>query len=78
LDRLLSYLLRRGLRRGLLGGEGRWVLLGGAALLVRLVGKAVKRKPELVYSEKLGVGQRLVITHSTRTGHNGRSESPAP
>jgi len=78
MERLIKYLLRRGLRDGLLGGDSRWVALGAAALLARTATRAMRRKPEVVFSERLKVGERLIIAHSSRTGHNGRGESPAP
>lgn len=78
MDRLLRYFVRRGLRDGVLGGKGAWAWLGGAALFARFAIKAMRRRPEVVFSEQLGVGERLVIAHGPRTGHNGQGESPAP
>jgi hypothetical protein len=77
-EKLIKYLLRRGLRDGLFGGDRRWVVLGALALVARMATRAARHKPEVVFSEQLGVGERLIIAHSTRTGHNGRRESPAP
>jgi hypothetical protein len=74
---LLSYLVNKGLRRGLLGGETTWLVLGSGALVVQLALRAVRKKPEVVFIEKLPLGEQLIITHHSRTGHNGRRESPA-
>jgi hypothetical protein len=63
----LDYLVRRGLRRGLLGGETVWLVLGGGALAVRLAARALRKKDDLVFSEKLGQGESLVITHRAPT-----------
>ena len=78
MEKLIKYLLRRGLRDGLFGGDNRWVVLGALALLVRMGRRAARRKPEVVFSEQLGVGESLIIAHGARTRHNGRGESPAP
>jgi hypothetical protein len=73
---LLKYLIGKGLRRGLLGGETFWLVLGAGALAVQLGLKVLRKKPDVVFSEKLRPGQHLVVTHRLRTGHNGRRESP--
>ena len=75
MDRLLSRLLRRALRQGILGGDTKWVAVGGAALVARFALRAFRKKPEVVYSGKLRTGEQLVIS---QVRHNGRSESPAP
>jgi hypothetical protein len=74
---LLRWALRRGLRRGLFGGERLWLVVGGAALLAKLGLRALHREPEVVFSEKMRLGERLTITHRPPSGHNGRRESPA-
>jgi hypothetical protein len=77
MSKALGYLVRRGLRQGLLGGEPLWLWLGGGALAVRLALRVLRKNEEVVFSEKLRPGERLVITHRPRTGHNGRRESTA-
>ena len=74
---LLSWAVRKGLRRGVLGGETPWLVLGAVALLAQLALKVVKKRPEVVFSEKLGQGEQLIITQRDRSGHNGRREGPA-
>jgi hypothetical protein len=74
---LLSWAVRKGLRRGVLEGETPWLVLGAVALLAQLSLKVLKRRPEVVFSEKLGPGEQLIITHHDRKGHNGRREGPA-
>jgi hypothetical protein len=58
MDRLLSYVVSRGLRRGL-AGEPAWLALGVVALLVR---RARRRGPEVVWRGRLAAGERLVLT----------------
>ncbi len=77
MGRLLSWAVRKGLRRGLLGGETPWLVVGAVALMAQLALKVLNRQPEVVFSEKLGEGEQLIITHRARSGHNGRREGPA-
>jgi hypothetical protein len=74
---LLSWAVRKGLRRGVLGGETPWLVLGAVALIIQLALKVLKKQPEVVFSEKLGKGEQLIITHRDRSGHNGRREGPS-
>ena len=73
---LLRWALSKGLRRGVLGGETPWLVVGAVALLVKFGLKVVRKQPEVVFSERLGAGERLIITHLAPTGHNGRREGP--
>ena len=52
-------------------------MVGAAALLLQWGLKALRKQDEVVFSEKLGLGEQLIITHRAPTGHNGRRESPA-
>ncbi|MGH9063332.1 MAG: hypothetical protein ACRDZQ_12945 [Acidimicrobiales bacterium] len=63
-ERLLGPLARRGLRRGLLGGDRAWIAVWvGVTLLRRL------RRPgaDLVYSERLHPGESVVVAHQPAT-----------
>ena len=73
---LLSWAVRKGLRRGVLGGERPWLVLGAVALLAQLALKVLNKQPEVVFSEKLAKGEQLIITHRDPSGHNGRREGP--
>ncbi|MGA3221592.1 MAG: hypothetical protein ABSE77_21410 [Acidimicrobiales bacterium] len=73
---LLSWAVRKGLRRGVLGGETPWLVLGAVAVLAQLGLKVLKKRPEVVFSEKLAPGEHLIITHRYPNGHNGRREGP--
>lgn len=60
---MLSLLLRHGFRKGVLGGNRRWLVVGGAALGVRVLGRLARREPEVVYCEELSPGEALVVAH---------------
>lgn len=64
---ILRFLVRRGMRmgwdRGVVEGHRGWVVVGGAALLARLAGRAMHREPEVVFREKLRPGESIRITH---------------
>ncbi len=62
---MLRRLSRLGITKGLLGGDRRWLALGGAALGLRALAKLATKEPKVVYSEDLAPGQSLVITHLT-------------
>ena len=56
-------LMRTGLRRGLLEGSGAWLAVGAAAVVIRVARRAMARRPEIVYSERLAPGEGLMIQH---------------
>ena len=60
---MLGFLLRQGFRRGVLGGSRRWLVIGGAALGARVLGKLARREPEVVYCEELSPGESLLVAH---------------
>ena len=60
---LVRLALRRGWRDGILGGERVWLYAGAAALLVRMLQRAVAKEESVVYREVLAAGERVVITH---------------
>jgi hypothetical protein len=59
---MLKSLARIGLARGIGGSRG-WLALGLTAGGLRMVRRAMKREPEVVYCEELRPGQSLVIQH---------------
>ncbi len=60
-------LLRRGMRlgwrRGVLGGSRAWAVLGGAALLANLAGRALSRHEDTVFREELVPGDVFQVSH---------------
>lgn len=57
------FLLRRSYLRGFVGGSRFWTVVGTFGLAVRLLRKLTRDEPEVVYSEALGPGQSLLISH---------------
>lgn len=57
--------LRRGMRngfdRGVLAGSPFWLILGALALLAHLAGRAMVRRPELVFIDELELGEELQV-----------------
>jgi hypothetical protein len=66
IGRLLRFAMRQGWRRGVVDGNRGWIVVGGLALLGHLAGRALKRAPEVVFSEKLRPGEVVRITHEAR------------
>jgi hypothetical protein len=68
--RLVRFVLRQGMRRGwdrgVVEGNGAWVVVGGLALLAHLAGRAMHRPPEVIFSEKLRPGESFRITHEAK------------
>ncbi len=60
IDRLLRHALRRGLRDGLLAGDGLWITLGAVAWLARFL---MKRSEREVVREELREGETIVVTN---------------
>ena len=63
---MLKTLRRIGLARGIGGSRG-WLALGLTAGAMQMARKAIKRQPDVVYSEELHPGQSLVIQHFPRS-----------
>ncbi len=70
MNRLVSYLIRHGMRqgwrRGVLGDSRVFLIIGGLALLGNLLGRASGGSAEVVFNEKLAPGETLQIFHEPR------------
>ena len=66
---MLAFLRRIGLREGLLGGRRPWLLVGIAAWVLHLLGKALRPDAEVVYRGDLLPGETLVLA---------REDAPRP
>jgi hypothetical protein len=60
---LIRYLLRNGVKKGLVGGSRTWLAVGAVAGGVRLLQRMARSEPEVLMCEELPVGGVLVITH---------------
>ena len=60
---MLRYLTSVGFRRGALGGSRAWMIVGGAAAFMRILGRMASRQEKIVYCEKLEPGQSLLVSH---------------
>ena len=62
-DRLVRAGVRRGLRRGLVDGERVWLVIGAAAVGVRLLQRLAAPGKPVVVTERLEPGQTLIVRH---------------
>lgn len=53
---------RNAVTEGILGGNRRWLVLGGVAWGLRAVGWAVRRDERVVFRETLRPGEQLLIS----------------
>lgn len=58
--------LRQGWRRGVLGNNRAFLVIGGVALVGHLAGRTFNGEPEVVFSEKLRPGETFRIVHEPR------------
>ncbi|MHB1508495.1 MAG: hypothetical protein ACYCST_00510 [Acidimicrobiales bacterium] len=59
LQRVTRDLVRRGVRDGLLGGNGVWLAVGAAAWLVRFLARTPEQR---VVRERIRVGETITVT----------------
>ena len=62
-DLAVTGALRRGVRQGLGGGSNTWLVVGGLALMVRLLQRLAQPGKGTVITEELRPGETLVISH---------------
>ncbi len=63
---MVKFLMRTGMRKGVMGGSRVWLVLGGVGLAMRVLKKLSGSEPEVVYSEELPVGTAVVIANEPR------------
>ncbi len=56
--------LRKGWRNGVLEGNSTWIVIGGAALLAHLGGRALGQEVVTVFAEELKPGESFVISNT--------------
>lgn len=64
---LLRTVERLGVNRGLVGGNKGWFYVGSGLWTLRTVRRMAERKSEILISEKLASGQRLIIANGRAT-----------
>ncbi|HKH06744.1 MAG TPA: hypothetical protein VKA65_16360 [Acidimicrobiales bacterium] len=70
-DRLLQYLQRTGMRKGLMGTSRSWLYVFVGTLALRRVRRMVGSEPEIVFRGELQPGQAFTIDHLPET-YDGR------
>jgi hypothetical protein len=61
---VLKRLTRTGLRKGMLGGSRPWLFVGVAAGGLRLLGRIMRKDPEILYCSEISPGQAIVVSLS--------------
>lgn len=69
---MLMRLFRFGIRRGLLGGSRRWLMMGLLAGLGKLLARMARSQREVVYREELKQGETVVIDHQAAPSRDRR------
>lgn len=69
---LLDNMRRNAVTEGLLGGNRRWLVLGGIAWGFRLIGWVLRRDEHVVFNEQLRPGEGLLITEHRPTPKRSR------
>lgn len=65
LNRLIAVALSKGWREGILKGSRPWMIIGGAALAIRLLQRLADRERVIVHTEELSVGETMTIAHES-------------
>ena len=66
-DKGLALLQRTGVRKGVVGGNSRWVWVALATWGLRRLRRTIGSEPELVYRGELRPGQTFEIQHMPET-----------
>ncbi len=71
---MLRFLLRTGVRRGLLGGSRGWTAVAGVVFGLRVLRKLTGSEPEVVHTTRLRSGEALLVRHDPppRSGRRRR------
>jgi hypothetical protein len=60
---MLAYLRAKALSRGFLGGSQLWLAIGGVVWTVRLFQWLTRPETSVIYRDRLGSGESIVIRH---------------
>jgi hypothetical protein len=64
---VLALLQRTGVRKGVFGNSRGWLYVGAGVWTLRTVRRVAERKPEILLSEELRPGERLMISNGRAT-----------
>jgi hypothetical protein len=71
----MAYLRRKALYSGLLGGQRRWLIWGGAAWAIHFVRRLFGTgEPVSVYTRDLDPGERFVVLHNEKVNKKRKSK----
>ena len=60
----MAFARRKAIYAGLLGGNRRWLTIGGAAWVAHWIGRVLGAgEPLPKYTQEIGAGERIVIVH---------------
>jgi hypothetical protein len=65
--RVVRILRRNGMRKGILGGSRGWAAVAVGTWGYTTLKKMARREPELVFSEELKPGERIIISNNRPT-----------
>lgn len=74
-DRLIRRLIRRSFKLGVLEGSVPWLVVGAAALVMRLM---FKPEPPKIQRERLALGETIVVSHVPSLESKSRNKSAPP
>jgi hypothetical protein len=60
---VIKFLLRNGVRKGLVGGSRTWLTIGAVAGGIRLLQRLARNEPDILKCEELPEGGVLVISN---------------
>ena len=63
----MAWLQRTGVRKGVFGNSRGWLYVGAGVWTLRTVRRIAERKPEILISEELRPGERIVIANGRAT-----------
>jgi hypothetical protein len=63
MNRLIGIAINKGWREGILRGSRPWLIIGGAALAIRVLQRAAEREQVIVYRQDLPVGEAVTIAN---------------
>ena len=73
---ILRGLVRARLGRGVLAGNPLWIAVG-AVVVARRILRRIAPKTEVVYSQRVAPGERVVISHLTERWTDATETAPA-